>query len=597
MKWYTKIIPTIRAAGSGLASFFTHKDRVEPVDVARAYGPGTPTAQRPERYQYDLKAKDINANVAIAIRSISGAVQSLPIQVIGTEVVGGADRDFVDSEHPANDLLKSPNTEHTLRELTGFLARSYLADGNGIATIERLTGPNERIEVWPRNPKNAEIEIVNGKPKRYKFTYADKTFHYPLNRVVHIRDILPEDPFWGKPRIDPVRVEIEMDYLVNEFNKNFFRNGAALNLMFTPDHDLTDQQHKQLQEAMDADYQGVEKHFKMFINRFGGKIESPDQKHTDIAFLDLLKHDREKIFGVFGLPPFRGGVMEYANYANALAQDKDFWNNTVKQVTAVLEDALNKQLVWPFFGTDVRLAFDYSDVPALRGEPKEQAETFDIYVRNGTLTQNEVREELGKEPLEEDEINPIQPKRGDGEDGPSDGDSDDQAPEPTKDEEEEVEQALRHVFNQQRQSVRKLLTKYVVNGRLMSRLMDPLRDTAEVFHQGDELDRITNSLGPVAASIIRGRDRAALRTPAMVTVGVKSASWSLGAINTETAQMIQGLLSDADQYSWKLPALVKRTNGVFNTDRSKRLARTLARDVARIANGLEVNNLISGGAK
>ena len=117
--------------------------------------------------------------------------------------------------------------------------------------------------------------------------------------------------------------------------------------------------------------------------------------HTDIAFLDLLKTNREKIFGVYGLPPFRGGVMEYANYANALAQDLDFWNNTIQPILTIISSAFNKQILWPVYGQDIRMCFDLSSVPAIQGDPSEKVNRLVLLQQSGIVSSDYVREELG----------------------------------------------------------------------------------------------------------------------------------------------------------------------------------------------------------
>ena len=200
--------------------------------------------------------------------------------------------------------------------------------------------------------------------------------------------------FYGESRVQGLRDEIALDNYVNQFNSAFFKNGAVIDLMFVPKRELSQTQHKMLLDAMKKDLQGVDRMFQMFINRFPGEITHPDVKHKDIAFEGLLRLNREKIYAGFGLPPFRGGVMEYANYANALAQDKDFWNNTIRPIINLIEMTFNQWLVRPFFADNLRLRFDMAEVPALKGDPKEQADIIQILVNTGVLTRDEARERL-----------------------------------------------------------------------------------------------------------------------------------------------------------------------------------------------------------
>ena len=555
----------------------THKDRVGPIDTARGYGSRAEEAYRPAITMYDLDAKNVNANVSIAIRALSDAVKSLPLNIIGTDTVGGVDRDSDDNDHPANAIINDPNPEMTIREVVSHMVKSVLGDGNAFLTIEVQTGPNKRFEIWPRDPRNVKQQLAGGKRTGYLFQYEDQKQLYKPSRVVHIRDVNPEDPMWGKARFEAVRNEIYMDYLITEFNKNFFINGATLNLMFTPKVTLSEQQHEMILDHM-AKFQGAERAFKMLVSRFAGKLESPDMKHTDIAFEALLKHNREKIFGVFGLQPFRGGVMEYANYANAVAQDRDFWCNTVMPLTAMIEDALNKQLIWPYFaqGRDVRIQFDYSEVPALKGEPKERAEVYEIYVKNRIMSPKQVCEELGIDPPDEADLLPVasKPEKED-----PDDDDDDAAPKATEDEEKEGENALLSLFSDQRRQLRSGLLTYTRSGALMSKLVLEDKATDDLFPVMAELDHAQNVVTPVLTGIYRNRASAWLGAVPPDDQVVAGTRLTLDHINRQTAAMLKSLFIDAIRYRWDLGQLSKRTGGIFSRERARNLGHKLVAGV------------------
>ncbi len=98
-----------------------HKDRVGPIDIARVYGSRSKEAYRPPITMYDLEAKNVNANVSIAIRALADAVKSLRLNIVGTETIGGVDREFDDNDHPANAIIDDPNPEMTMREIMSHL--------------------------------------------------------------------------------------------------------------------------------------------------------------------------------------------------------------------------------------------------------------------------------------------------------------------------------------------------------------------------------------------------------------------------------------------------------------------------------------------
>lgn len=557
----------------------THRDRVAPIEVRRQYGWNAEIADRPWKKQHDLEAPLVNANVSIATRAIVDAISSLSLHIVSVVTVGNVEREEEDRDHPANGILNEPNPELTLREVVAHSARSYLNDGNAILTIERLTGPNDKIEIWPRDPRPPYVRqrLEAGRVTGYDFsTDARSQVFYPKERVIHIRDMAPEDPLWGVSRIESVRDEIYMDYLINQFNKNFFDNAGGLLAVWSPKDKLTETQHQLLLEKWEARKADPTSFFRPFISPYAGDWSTPISSHKDIAFGDLAKTIRERIFGVFGLPPFRGGVMEYANYANALAQDKDFWNNTIRPITQRFEDALNKQLIWRFWDRDVALRFDYSTIPALKGEPKEQAEIFAIYVEKGIMTANEVREQLNMDPLDEEPT----PKPGDDtrpEDNP------DEAPEPSRDEEDETANALLRVFNAERSRLRESLSNYTCGGRMMSRLSWPDREAARILGVAMLNERLEAAVMPVVNSI--GRRRGALGRSLPKDgdlIGLSQmARNELLMLAQESSELLRGYLADAQSYGWTLSDLTKRVNGIFNAERARNAARQLVSKTVR----------------
>jgi HK97 family phage portal protein len=586
----------MREIRTAVAEWFTHRDRIKPSEIQRVYGWGVDIAGRELKQANNLDAHKVNSSVNICIRAITDAVASLKWELVALQNVGGIEREEADEEHPANAMLQNPNPDMTLREVIRHITKSLLGDGNALLTIERMTGPNDAIELWPRDPRPPYVEpyIPSGVLKGYYFGFDQRSrVFYRKDQVVHIRDISPESPIWGVPRFEAVRTEIYMDYLVNEFNKNFFINGAALGLMWNPAVKLTEQQHQQMIAGFEAVQRGTPNAFKTLFNMYPGQWSTPDQKHRDIAFGDLLRMNREKIYGAFGLPPFRGGVMEYANYANALAQDKDFWNNTVKPITTIIEDALNKQVIWRFWDRDIKLRCCYDDVPALKGEPLEQMQVDALAISSGIFTVNEVRERRNLKPLKE-EPKQLPPS----EDNPDDVPADEEAPIPSKEEEEDVSNALGSIFRQERHRLRTGLNDYTASGRFMSRLVWAEGDAQVLLPVTALYERLASAVVPVVINIGRQHTNATFKQSRSNTyhipteqelVAIKeSAQGELLNLAMEMHELLQSFLADAMAYDWHLPDLIKRTNGIFSQERIEHTTQRLLTFTIRQADALAV---------
>lgn len=562
-----RIFRTIWNSSVGRISI-TLRDRVAQVEIRRKYG-NLSWAQRHPKTEHDIEAPKVNANVYIAVRAISDAIKSLPVDIKEIETIRGVEREVDNNDHPANELLRKPNPEHSWSDIVDHIVKSYLTDGNSILTIERITGPNQRVEIWPRDPRAVDIGTKDRSYRFGKLTAVQRT--YPRKRVIHIRDMDVDNPFWGTGRINTIREEIMMDYFINRFNSNFFRYGATLNLMFTPDHDLTEDQHMQILDAMSAEIGGAEKAFKIFINRYAGKFEFPSQKHKDIAFLKLLKHNRERVFGVFGLPPFRGGIMEYANYANALAQDKDFWINTIAPILKVIEDAFNKQMLWPIFGDDIRLRFDLNSVPAIKGSQTEIEERLTKLKDKGIVSAAYVREQLGiDESAAPDESTPTSEQEEIEEEKPQRG------------EQKEVENALFQLFKLQRQCVLSNLSKLTCDGAIMSVLCDPISQTTKIYDTLAANKSTQNNLQPVLRKILIERgikvfEGAGVFDMEHELIGdlMRRMIFRAEDIIDQNVILLRAVLSDADRYKWTYRQLEKSVKRVFSLERSRDISHSV----------------------
>jgi hypothetical protein len=286
--------------------------------------------------------------------------------------------------------------------------------------------------------------------------------------------------------------------------------------------------------------------------------------------LELLKHNREKIFGVYGLPPFRGGVMEYSNYANALAQDKDFWLNTIKPILKVIEDGLNKQLLWPIFGDHMRLRFDLDDVPALKTDQTELVERLLKLKKEGVVSVSYVREQLD---ISEDAAP-------DNEEESPAKDNDEQ---PTDSEEDEVQNALYRQLKTQRDAVLAVFSKTVAGGCFMSALYDPQAVVTKVYDTTAANTSLRAVILPKLRQQVlhRGMTRFSSYqsvfdiSAANLDTTYKIVQFSLEAIVEQTQLALLAVIQNADQYRWPYWKVTRQIRGLFTLDRAESITKPL----------------------
>lgn len=386
-----------------LANLFAPYLKGENSGNAYVYVVGGDVLSQPDDMQALIKAKEVDPFVGIAISKISSAINSLPLKVYRKEIDDNKVSYEEDVNHPANEILDYPNPYNSINDIKTHITQSYILTGNAYLVIERN---GSRINIHPKESDKMKIRIdKNGALAEY--IYGEKQFYekkYKPEEICHIRNYDCTNMHYGRSPLLSVENMILLNYYATQTNKAIFRNGPIPAGMFFTEFDLSEDQRKELIKSFEARHKGSENQGKIGVAPAFVK----DFKVTQIDIKDMLYNEqtrliREIIFAQLGLPPFVGGVMEYANYANALPQDRSFYQNTISPLSLIQEEALTRQILLRYYDKSGNYVYGYdlSGVPALQSNEKERASNYAILVRSGILTPNEARQ-MGYElpPLE-----------------------------------------------------------------------------------------------------------------------------------------------------------------------------------------------------
>jgi len=341
-----------------------------------------------------------DSNIAVAIRIISNALSWLPLYPYQKDIIDGAVEYEVDTDHPCNILIDQPNPFLSGPEMKAFIAGSLKLMGNCFLKIERRGG--DVYELWPIPPYRVTIDYdkKNGIPVGFIIDmFSTIEQRIPLEDMVHIRDINVNNPFYGMSSIKPLERLILMDMYGELFNKNFFKNGCTMSGIYAPDIELNEDQLNMVAKSYNAKHKGVDNAFKMFFPALPGKFWPTSIPLKDLAFADMFRMNREKLYATMGIPPAVGGVFEHAKYENAQIQERMFWRHTMTAMANTIADALTRQLMWRLFDRDHVLLFDFTGVEALQPDKLIEAQRLSTITRK-IITQNEARKELGYDRIE-----------------------------------------------------------------------------------------------------------------------------------------------------------------------------------------------------
>lgn len=210
------------------------------------------------------------------------------------------------------------------------------------------------------------------------------------SEVFYFRDTSSESIYRGASRLEAAERSVNILYSMQQFQEQFFDNGAVFGLVLTSENTLS-----QIAKEKTISYW-----LQKYSTKNGGKrpiiLDSGLKPHniTDASFKEMdfdqsIKTHSEKIMTAVGVPPI---LLMGGNNANISPNLRLFYLETVIPVVRKYVSALER-----YFGYDVEAIT--SNVSALQPELKDIAQYHASLVNGGVITPNEARKELRYDPI------------------------------------------------------------------------------------------------------------------------------------------------------------------------------------------------------
>lgn len=274
-------------------------------------------------------------------------------------------------------LNARPNPYQSLQEFRKNVFTDFLLEGNSFiyydgAHLYHLPAANVEI-----------IPDVKTFVNRYKYNSLTE---FSPNEIAHFKDLSSSSIYRGSSRLKAADRNIKILYKMQDFQENFFDNGAVFNLAITTDNTLS-------QQAKDKT---VLNWMKQYSPKAGGKkpvILDSGLKPVQLAgansfremdFDTSIKTHNVKILETLGVPPV---LLDGGNQANISPNLRLFYLETVMPIIRSYISAMEL-----LTGYDIDAIV--SNVSALQPDIKDIAMYNTTLVNGGILTPNEARIEL-----------------------------------------------------------------------------------------------------------------------------------------------------------------------------------------------------------
>jgi len=195
---------------------------------------------------------------------------------------------------------------------------------------------------------------------------------------------------------------VDVDNSATSFLKQFFDNAVVPFGLLKTKQTLVDTEVQRIRERLRAQYGGANQWGDVMILDADAEYQRLGLSMQEMTFGDLDARDEARVCAVLGVPPIVAGIkvgLDKATYANYESARKSFWEDTlIPNVYRRFEDAFNSALVADF-GPGVWVAYDYSQVPALREDILKKWEMAVRAFLGGVATRNEARALVALDPV------------------------------------------------------------------------------------------------------------------------------------------------------------------------------------------------------
>ncbi len=269
--------------------------------------------------------------------------------------------------------------------------------GSPFGRLRQLMASNTPIKAMYRIPP-ALMRAVPSETAfgidAYELNSDRGTFAFNPAEIVHVKLPNPQDPNTGLSPLIPAFKPVLIDRFSTEHMIRFYKSGARLGGVIQTDKTLNKEQLGRFQRSFENNYTGRQNHHRTLILPPGMKYEAIEENPAQLALLDFCKYNREAVLAAYRVPPIKAGILDGSNYANARAQLRTFFKDTIIPMLGFVQDGFNLKTTLMPVGT-YRMQFDLSMVEELQDDGVALGAVAKAMLDSGVMV-NEVRKKVWK---------------------------------------------------------------------------------------------------------------------------------------------------------------------------------------------------------
>jgi len=290
-------------------------------------------------------------------------------------------------KHPIVSMFKRPNQFQTWWEIKYRFAQHFGLYGNGYLYKLRngLGLPMSLIQLLPGSltakPSNSGIV------EEYQYTAGHGVYTLSAKDIIHFKYPDPDNLQVGKSIISNIANEVEVNQFQSAYQKQFYKQGGFLGLIFTTDQQMGDVSFNRAKSEIQNNYTGdIAKGYKAGLFDQGLKPIASPYSIKDMDISSLKKLNMEEICAAFQVNKFMFGMAESINRATAQEVTLQFTSGVIEPIMNYFDVVLTQDLAMEF-GKSLCIQHDNTSPRDQEGE----LAWYESMTKTGSITPNEIR--------------------------------------------------------------------------------------------------------------------------------------------------------------------------------------------------------------
>lgn len=338
--------------------------------------------------------------VSAAVNLISSSVAKLPIELKKIDSDGNIEK--VEDDYRLFLLNDEPNESQYASTLKKRMTIDYLFYGASFLYTERKNRSNKikSIHRLPVEKVNIERKKKDGYIDSYSI-YLDgerKNMFKTIDIITMLKDT--EDGFEPRGILDTGYKTLSNSLSEIEYSSSILKNGSLPLAVLKAANRLSDDVIKRIKRDWSNSYTGESNAGKTVFLEEGLEYETISLNPNELELTESKKGSLADIARLFNIP--ESMINSSANKYNSNEENNIlFLQYTLEPILINMQKALNKTLLLESEKTSkYYFEFDTSEIMTIT--EKERAEIAQILSNTSSVTQNEIRQLLGKPKLEKD---------------------------------------------------------------------------------------------------------------------------------------------------------------------------------------------------